>query len=106
MYHDFSGNPEYVDRANAMLTDGEQLIAIVDTEQRVISVTSERVILHEKRSGGYSAIRNSQISAIEVSNAHGEEKFVKILFGGAYERTIGAPDAAQAAVIAGAASRG
>jgi hypothetical protein len=106
MYHDFSGNPENVDRANAMLTDGEQLIAIVDTEQRVISVTSERVILHEKRSGGYSVIRNSQISAIEVSNAEGEQKFVKILFGGSYERMVGAPDAAQAAVIAGAASCG
>lgn len=106
MYHDFSGDPENVDRTNAMLTDGEELVAIVDTEQRVISVTSKRVILHEKRSGGYSVIRNSQISAIEVSDSQGEQKFVKIIFGGAYERTVGAPDATQAAVIAGAASWG
>ena len=105
MYQDFGGSPENVDRANAMLTDGEQLIAIVETEQRVISVTSGRIILHEKPSG-YSVIRNSQISAVEVSDGRGAEKFVKIYFGGGLSRTIGAPDAVQAAVIVGAAARG
>lgn len=87
----------------ALLADGEQLVAIVEEEHRFISVTTARVILHEK-SGGYSVIRNSLIAGVEVSDADDDESYVKIFFGGGLSRTLKAPSAEQANVIASAAA--
>ena len=84
-----------------MLASHEELVTIVGTEQRLISVTTRRVILHE-RSGGYSVIRNDHITTIEVSDNGKGGKFLKLHFGGGLSRTVGAPDAVQAAAIVNA----
>ncbi|OFE16145.1 hypothetical protein BA895_19850 [Humibacillus sp. DSM 29435] len=93
-----------MDRVGDVLTDDEDLVAIVATFQRLIAVTSRRLLLLEK-SGDYSVIRNNQISSIEVSDGRGQEKFLKIYFGGGLSRTISVPGKRQATAIVSAAAR-
>ena len=101
----FSGNSTYEASVRRMLDSDEELLAIVETEARLISVTTMRIILQERR-GGYSVIRNSQISAIEVSQGSGNDKFLKVHFGGGLSRTISAPSDAQAlAIVNGSTGR-
>lgn len=96
-----SQNPTSVRAAvEAMLIAGEQIVAIVPSQQRVISVTTGRVFLHED-SGGFSVIRNTQIDAVEVSDGRRGEKFLKLFFGG-LSRTISAPDSHAVTAILGA----
>jgi hypothetical protein len=104
-FQNFSSDEAQLTRVKAMLASGEDLVALVETDNRFITVTSNRLILHE-RSGGYSVIRNSQIAAIEVSDGRDGEKFVKVYFGGNLSRTLGAPSEEQAAAIVSAAARG
>lgn len=104
-YQNFSGDTAHETRVRAMLVDGEDLIAVIGSDQRLISLTTKRVILHE-RSGSFSVIRNSQISAVEVSKAGHSGMFVQLHFGGGLSRTISAPDEVMATLIAGAAGRG
>jgi hypothetical protein len=85
----------------AMLVDGEDLYAMIGDGNRNISVTNRRIILDEL-DGNYSMIPTSQIAAIEVSQAPGDRRFLVLHFGGGLKRTIGAPNAEQAAVIAAA----
>jgi hypothetical protein len=98
-FQNFGGDDTQEIWARKMLSDGEQLTAIVDTDNRFISVTNSRLILNEK-DGNYSIIRIQQISAIEVSDGKGDEKFVKIYFGGGLSRMLSAPNEVQAAAIA------
>ncbi|MEQ1737894.1 MAG: hypothetical protein ABL886_15990, partial [Rhodoglobus sp.] len=104
-FQNFSGNAEQEALTRSMLVDGENLVAIIDTEHRFISVTDKRLILDEK-DGDYSVIQNSNIVAIEVSKDSKGGRFVKVHFGSGLSRMLGAPDDAQAASIAGAAAGG
>ena len=86
-----SQNPSDVSRqVQALLGQGEQLVVVIPTPQRIISVTNRRLFLHES-SGMFSTIRHASISAVEVSSGRGSEKFVKLFFGD-LSRTISTPD--------------
>lgn len=99
-----SQNPaDGASQVRPMLSPGEQLLAVIPTQNRTISVSNRRVFLNEN-SGGFSAIRNASVEAVEVSGGKGTEKLVKFYFGG-MSRTVSVPDdAALAALMAGLGS--
>ena len=78
-FQDFSGNPANEQWARSLLVPGEELVAIVAADRRTISITDRRIILNEG-GGQFSAIRNDQIAAIEVSDGR-DQKFLKLHFG-------------------------
>lgn len=94
----FSGSAQHLDLMRSLLAAGEELVAVIDSGQRLIGVSNRRIILIEE-GGNMSSIRNDQIGAIEISQAEGAKRFVKVYFGGGLSRTISAPDPRQAAVI-------
>ena len=103
---DFTDDPYNAEMVGALLAPGEEIKVLVRDSIRVIAVTDKRIILVED-TGRYSSIPHHSLSAVAVSDGAGEEKFVTLDFGGGnLSRTVGAPNAQQAAAIATAAALG
>lgn len=93
-----------VSRTKRVMAEGEDLSLLLDTEQRVIAVTSERLILIEKNIGGataWSATQLRQIALVEVF-ANGSLNSVKLIFAGGAERTVGTSSYDEAIALANA----
>lgn len=97
-FRNFTGDLVHEARMRRLLADGEQLVAIVHKGDRFMTVTTRRIVLHESN-GNFSAIRISQIAAIEVTTHGGEEPYLKLYFGDGLSRTLGASNVEQAVAI-------
>jgi hypothetical protein len=95
---DYTGDQSGQEQVKPFLAEGEAMKVLVRSDQRLIVVTTKRTMLFE-RGGNYSAIPHHALDAIEVSDGAKGAKFLKLLFGGGYSRTISAPDAQQAASL-------
>jgi hypothetical protein len=104
-FKNFSGDKDQEEWVKSLLVDGEELLAIIGTARRFISVTSQRLILDEM-DGNFSVIRNSTIGAVEVSMGRGSAVAINVQFGGGLSQQLSAPNKEQAEVIASAAARG
>lgn len=104
MVANFTNSSVAEERVKPLLAEGEDFVALIGTRKRLVALTDARLILLGY-GGGYSSIRNSSISAIEVSDGQGPEKYLKLYFGGGLSRTISAPDATQAAILVSATAR-
>ena len=87
-----------------LLVPGEELVTTLETDNRTVAITSQRLVIVEQ-SGGYSAIPRSQIAAFEVSPAGDGGVFVKIFFGGGLNRTLRVRSDRDASILAGVVAR-
>jgi hypothetical protein len=83
-----------------LLVPGEELVTTLETDNRTVAVTSQRLVIVEQ-SGGYSVIPRSQIAAFEVSPAGDGGVFVKVFFGGGLSRTLKVRSDRDASILAG-----